>query len=111
MILDVAGLVLFVGFFALVTWHGRLVLDQSWISGSRSQSALETPVIVPQVLWFAGLVLFFVVGVVLLVEALRLVFTGNVPGAVHLIGTRSAEEEVEEEIAALLAARKAGDKK
>ena len=55
--LDVAGLVLFVGFFALVAWHGRLVLDQSWTSGSRSQSAIETPLILPQVVWFAGLLL------------------------------------------------------
>ncbi|BBK42479.1 C4-dicarboxylate ABC transporter permease [Allostella vacuolata] len=107
-ILDVCGLVLFLGFFALVTWHGRLVVEQSWTSGSRSQSAIETPVIIPQVIWFAGLLLFFAVGVVLLVEALRRIFSGNLQGAVRLIGTRSAEEEVEEEIAAMAAARKAG---
>ncbi|BBK32474.1 TRAP-type mannitol/chloroaromatic compound transport system permease small subunit [Stella humosa] len=107
-VLDVAGLVLFVGFFALVAWHGRLVVEQSWISGSRSQSAIETPVVLPQVLWMAGMLLFFAVGVVLLIEALRRIFSGNVQGAVQLIGTRSAEEEVEEEIAALAAARHAG---
>jgi len=107
-ILDVGGLVLFLGFFALVTWHGRLVVEQSWTSGSRSQSAIETPLIIPQVIWFAGLLLFFAVGVVLLVEALRRIFSGNLQGAVRLIGTRSAEEEVEEEIAAMAAARKAG---
>lgn len=109
-VLDIAGLVLFVGFFALVTWHGRLVLEQSWISGSRSQSAIETPVILPQVLWFGGLLLFFAVGVVLLVEAIRRLLAGDTQSVVKLIGTRSAEEEVGEEIAALEAARKAGGK-
>lgn len=108
-ILDVAGLVLFVGFFALVTWHGRLVVEQSWTSGSRSQSAIETPVVLPQIIWISGMLLFFVVGVVLLVEALRRVFVGDVQGAVRLVGTRSAEEEVAEEIAALKVARGAGD--
>lgn len=108
-VLDVAGLVLFVGFFAMTTWHGRLVLEQSWISGSRSQSAIETPVILPQVLWFGGLLVFFAVGVVLLIEALRRIATGDGQGVVRLIGTRSAQEEVDEEIAALAAARKAGN--
>lgn len=100
-LLDVAGLVLFVGFFALVAWHGRGVLEQSWSSGSRSQSALETPLIVPQVIWFAGLLLFFAVGLVLLVEALRRIVAGDLQGVVRLIGTRSAEEEVDDEIRAL----------
>ncbi|WP_374448397.1 TRAP transporter small permease subunit [Stella sp.] len=108
-VLDVAGLVLFVGFFALVTWHGRLVLDQSWVSGSRSQSAIETPLILPQVVWFGGLLLFFAVGIVLLVEALRRILSGDAHGVVRMIGTRSAQEEVEEEIAALEVARKAGN--
>lgn len=107
-VLDVAGLVLFVGFFAMVTWHARLVLDQSWVSGSRSQSAIETPVILPQVLWFGGLLLFFAVGVVLLIEALRRLLRGDVQAAVQLLGTRSAEEEVRLEMAAQAAIRDGG---
>ena len=43
-------------FFALIAWHGLGVVWQSWTSGSRSQSALETPTVIPQVLWIAGLV-------------------------------------------------------
>lgn len=107
-VLDIAGLVLFVGFFAMVTWHARLVLDQSWVSGSRSQSAIETPVILPQVLWFGGLLLFFAVGVVLLIEALRRLLRGDVQAAVQLVGTRSAEEEVRLEMAAQAAIRDGG---
>src|SRR5690349_24258806 len=37
--LDLAALVLLVGFFALVGWHGIGVVTQSWTAGSRSQSA------------------------------------------------------------------------
>ena len=55
-----------VGFFALIAWHGLGVVSQSWTSGSRSQSALETPTVIPQALWIAGLAAFVVVGVLLL---------------------------------------------
>src|SRR4051794_7428978 len=60
--LDVIALVLLVGFFALIAWHGWGVVAQSWTSGSRSQSALETPTVVPQAIWIAGLVVFVLVG-------------------------------------------------
>jgi TRAP-type C4-dicarboxylate transport system permease small subunit len=96
--LDVTALVLLVGFFALVAWHGLGVVSQSWTSGSRSQSALETPTVIPQALWIAGLAAFVVVGVLLLLAALRLGMLGDLRGMASLISTRSAEEEVEDEI-------------
>ncbi len=99
--LDVIGLVLFIAFFALVTWHGIGVLQQSIQSGSHSQSALETPLIIPQLLWIAGLVAFLVTGLVLLIHALVLAMRGDASAMAKAIGTKSAEEEVEEEIAAL----------
>ena len=96
--LDVTALVLLVGFFALVAWHGLGVVSQSWTSGSRSQSALETPTVIPQALWIAGLAAFVVVGVLLLLAALKLGTSGDLRGMASLISTRSAEEEVEDEI-------------
>lgn len=98
LILDAVAIILLVGFFALTTWHGLGVVSQSWTSGSRSQSALETPTIVPQVLWIAGLAAFVVVGVLLLLQALRTALSGDLRGTARLISTRSAEEEVEDEI-------------
>jgi TRAP-type C4-dicarboxylate transport system permease small subunit len=96
--LDALALILLVGFFALIAWHGWGVVAQSWTSGSRSQSALETPTVIPQAIWIAGLAVFVVVGVVLLVNALRLGLSGDLRGMAQLISTRSAEEEVEDEI-------------
>jgi TRAP-type C4-dicarboxylate transport system permease small subunit len=98
--LDLVGLVLFVGFFGMVGWHGIGVLEQSWASGSRSQSALETPLILPQALWLAGLAVFVAIGVVLFLAALERLFAGDRAAVGRLIGTRSAEEEVEEEMRA-----------
>ena len=98
LVLDTLAIILFVGFFALTLWHGLGVVSQSWTSASRSQSALETPTVIPQLLWIAGLACFVVVSVVLLVQALRLGAAGDLRGMAKLISTRSAEEEVEDEI-------------
>jgi TRAP-type C4-dicarboxylate transport system permease small subunit len=96
--LDLLALTLLVGFFAMIAWHGLSVVSQSWTSGSRSQSALETPTVIPQVLWIAGLAVFVAIGALLLLDALRIIASGDLRGAARLISTRSAEEEVEDEI-------------
>ena len=101
--LDIAGIALLLGFFGLIARHGWHVAQQSWVSSSRSQSALATPTVIPQAIWLAGLAIFVVVGVVLLAHALLLVARGNAEGAAGAISTRSAMEEVEEEIRELKA--------
>jgi len=106
--LDFLGLVLFVGFFGLVAWHGWNMLAQSWSAGSRSQSALQTPTVVPQAVWFAGMVIFVAVGIVLFVHALRLAARGKLGAVAAAIGTRSAEEEVEAEVQSLKERRSHG---
>lgn len=99
-VLDLIGLVLLVGFFGLVLWHGIGVFEQSWVSQSRSQSALETPLIVPQAIWLAGLGLFVVVGVALFLAAVARLVGGDRAGASTMIGTRSSAEEVADEMRA-----------
>jgi TRAP-type C4-dicarboxylate transport system permease small subunit len=99
--LDFVGLILFVGFFGLIAWHGWNVVEQSWSAGSRSQSALQTPTVIPQGIWFVGLVLFVAVGIVLFVHALRLAARGETGAVAAAIGTRSAQEDVEAEIHSL----------
>ena len=69
LILDLLSLVIFAGFITLITWHAWGVVQQSWVSGSRSLSELETPVVIPQLLWFAGLVFFVMVALLLLTRS------------------------------------------
>lgn len=96
--LDIAGLALFIAFFGLIARHGWNVAEQSWVSGSRSQSALQTPTVLPQSIWLVGLALFLVVGLVLLAYAAALLARGKAADAERAISTRSAAEEVEDEI-------------
>ena len=97
-LLDIAGLACLLAFFALVAWHGAGVVEQSWVSGSRSQSALEVPTIVPQALWWAGLLYFLLVGILTLGRSVSLLLRHDYAAVVAMIGTRSAEEEVGDEL-------------
>jgi len=97
-LLDVLGLVLFIGFFALVTWYGIGVLQTSWKLGARSLSPLGTPVVLPQFLWVAGLIMFLVIALLLLIRALLALVTGDLVTVQRLIGSRTLGEEVQAEI-------------
>lgn len=96
--LDFAGIALLIAFFGLIARHGWSVVEQSWESGSRSQSALATPTVIPQAIWLVGLALFLLVGLALLVHAVMLVARGEAAAAAHAISTRSAAEEVDDEL-------------
>lgn len=100
LVLDFIGLGLFIGFFSLVAWHGWGVVEQSLRAGSRSQSALQIPTAIPQIIWLAGLAFSLVVGVALLLIAALLILRGNTPAATRVISTRSAQEEAAEEVEA-----------
>src|SRR5262249_14858013 len=98
--LDLLSLTVFALFIALITWHAWGVVRQSWVSGSRSLSELETPVIIPQALWFAGLVFFVAVALLLFVRSLHALLAGDLAKFFELIGSKSAVAEAEEEVRA-----------
>jgi TRAP-type C4-dicarboxylate transport system permease small subunit len=104
--LDFIGLGLLVSFFGLIAWHGWSVVQQSWVSGSRSQSAIATPTVIPQSIWLLGLALFFLVGLALLAHAAFLLARGQARAAEREISTRSAAEEVGDEIRELERAKR-----
>ncbi len=101
LVLDFVGLGLFLAFFAFAGWHGIGVLEQSLKSGSRSQSALQIPTAIPQFLWLGGLAVSLLVGVALIVAGAVLLMRGRTAEATHILSTRSGQEEVAEEIAAM----------
>ena len=96
--LDFIGIALLLAFFGLIARHGWSVVQQSWVSGSRSQSALQTPTVLPQSVWLIGVVLFFLIGLVLLARAAFLVARGDAAAAARAISTRSAAEDVQREM-------------
>jgi TRAP-type C4-dicarboxylate transport system permease small subunit len=99
--LDLLSLASFALFIALVAWHAWGVLQQSYVSGSRSLSAIEMPLVIPQGLWFAGLAFFVAVALLLLARALFAFLTGDLGKLFELIGSKSAVAEAKEEIIAV----------
>jgi TRAP-type C4-dicarboxylate transport system permease small subunit len=99
--LDLLSLASFAVFIALIAWHGWGVLRQSYVSGSRSLSAIETPLVIPQGLWFAGLAFFVAVAALLLARALVAYLRGDLAGLFEAIGSKSAVAEAKEEIIAV----------
>ena len=96
--LDMMNVACLAFFFGLVAWYGWGVLAQSWVSNSHSLSDLQTPLVVPQALWFAGLVFFVLVALLLLTRAVIAFAKGDFATLFALIGSKSAVAEAEEEI-------------
>lgn len=106
--LDFAGVALFVGFFGMVGWRGWSVVEQSWVSSSRSHTALATPTVIPQFVWVLGLAVLVLLGCVLFVHAVLLIARGESGAAARAISTRSAAEEAEQELHLLKGRRSDG---
>jgi TRAP-type C4-dicarboxylate transport system permease small subunit len=98
--LDLISLATLLFFFGMVTWYAWGVVKQSWVSDSHSLSAIEAPLVIPQGLWFAGLVFFVALSVLMLLRGLLAFAARDYGKLFRLIGSKSALAEAEEEIAA-----------
>ena len=94
--LPVAGVLDFLSLIALGTFgvvvarYGFDVVASSWNLSARSNSVLQVPLWIPQLIWWLGL---------LLLRSASLLARGDWRGLQGLIGARSAVEEAEAEAA------------
>lgn len=110
-LLDLLGLALFSAFIGLVAWYGFGVFQTSYGLGAHSLSPLGTPLVVPQLLWVAGFVMFLLIAALLLLRSLVALVAGDLQTVRRLIGSRSVNEELEAELAQLeRAGRKPADR-
>jgi TRAP-type mannitol/chloroaromatic compound transport system permease small subunit len=96
-VLDLVGLTALALFAVPLTRHGYAVLETSWELGALSNTPLKTPLWIPQALWVAGLVLFSVVLIALLLRAAVALVKGDAATVARLAGARSIQEEAAEE--------------
>jgi len=81
--------------FVIVSWR---VLVESLEYRSTAQTPWATPLIYPQSLWYAGLVLFMAMAVIFAARATWLLFTRRVDQLNIEFHAKSAKEELKEEL-------------
>jgi TRAP-type C4-dicarboxylate transport system permease small subunit len=97
--LDLVALAALALFAVPLAYHGYAVLETSWSLGALSNTPLKTPLWIPQALWVAGLALFALMLVVLLVRAAGALVRGDLATVQRVAGARSIQEEAADEAA------------
>ena len=93
--LSVVSLALLGGFIA---WVAFKVIADTLAYGSTAQTPWATPLIWPQGVWYAGLVVFALVAAGYAVRATLLLATGRLDTLNHEFHPRGAKEELKEEL-------------
>jgi TRAP-type C4-dicarboxylate transport system permease small subunit len=81
--------------FVLVSWR---VLSESLAYGSTAQTPWATPLIYPQSLWYAGLVLFLLMAAAFALRATWMLASGRIDELNEEFHAKSAKEELKEEL-------------
>lgn len=97
--LDILALITLGLLAGYLTFYAFSVLQTSWDLKAQSNSALKVSLWIPQGLWFAGLVLFSVTLVLLLLRAGVALLAGDWPAIHALLSARSIEEDASDEAA------------
>lgn len=82
-------------FTILVSWQAYNVLATSISQGSISNTPLGTPLWIPQLLWFVGLLWFTVCVVLLLMRTVVAALEGDTTLSARLVGSPTLDEEIE----------------
>lgn len=105
---SLAALAVFVGFIARGAFE---LVDESLLFGATDISVLRTPLFIPQGLWAAGICVFLLLILVMLVENTLLVLAGRGAEVEAQLHTRTYDEEAAEALEAVGAAPAEGPPK
>jgi TRAP-type C4-dicarboxylate transport system permease small subunit len=79
----------------VIAYQAWPVLEKSLLRGSRANTPLETPLWIPQAIWFSGWVWFAVSSCLVVLLALAMVMRADFGGADALIGARGETEDAQ----------------
>lgn len=92
------SIVTIAAFGIFVAWVATKVLTDTLAYGSTAQTPWATPLIWPQAVWYAGLVIFALVATGYSARATWLLFTARIDTLNHDFHPKSAKEELKEEL-------------
>ena len=96
-ILDVVGLLLLFYFMSIMTYYAMVSFVDSWVNNSVSITTLGTPQWIPQLFWVAGLILFFVTLIFVVVYSIIALLQRNWDLVARIAGVPSIAETMQEE--------------
>ena len=96
-ILDVVGLLLLFYFMSIMTYYAMVSFVDSWVNNSVSITTLGTPQWIPQLFWVAGLILFFVTLLFVVVYSIIALLQRNWDLVARVAGVPSIAETMQEE--------------
>ena len=96
--LDCLAILSMTGFALVLTWFCAGVLRESITLDARSTTTLSIPLWIPQGLWLTGFVIFSALSLILSYHAVAALIRGDSEGVRTLVGSRTADEELAEEL-------------
>jgi len=96
-ILDVVGLLLLFYYMTIMTYYAMISFLDSWVSNSVSITTLGTPQWIPQLFWVAGLILFFVTLIFVVLYSIVALLQRNWDLVARVAGVPSIAETMQEE--------------
>jgi TRAP-type C4-dicarboxylate transport system permease small subunit len=100
-LLDILSLVMLGTFMLMLGDRALTMVAGSLESGARSNTPLRTLLGLPQTLWFAGLVLFLLVLLLVLLRAGAALLKGDLRSVNAVAGVQTQDEEVQGELESL----------
>lgn len=95
--LDLLAILMMIIFVYLMTYFSYKTLSMSIIRFSRANTALQTPLWIPQILWFLGNAFFLITATVILLKYIRYFLKKDFLAATTLFGCTTIDEELKEE--------------
>ena len=96
-LLDLLAMAALTAFLAVASYYAFGIVAHTFENDAHSITPLRTPLIYPQTIWLFGLGAATVTGAVLFVTAALATFTGQRAMEARLAGTKSIEDQIEEE--------------
>jgi len=96
-VLDVVGLLLLFYYMSIMTYYAMISFLDSWVSNSVSITTLGTPQWIPQLFWVAGLILFFITLIFVVLYSITALLQRNWDLVARVAGVPSIAETMQEE--------------
>nr|WP_311732112.1 TRAP transporter small permease [Variovorax paradoxus] len=97
-VLNWISIVSLAAFAVFIAWVAFKVIGDTMAYRSTAQTPWATPLIIPQGVWYAGLVIFALVACGFALRATRLLFSGDIARLNADFHPKSAKEELKEEL-------------